>query len=158
MNRGNEKDREDAPPQSVHKAGVSSRALILAFLLTPLNVYFLVHTGYTVGAFTGGESLLANTVAILFLFTLASRFLSQRIPAMVLRPGELLTIYLLLGMSTALTCSVWDFGRSLALVSLDYINRLSPAAETRLVPFIALFHQSGRGERCRSHRVAIANE
>jgi len=43
--------------------GVTLRAILIAFLLTPLNVLFLVHATWTVGSFTGGESLFANAVA-----------------------------------------------------------------------------------------------
>jgi len=93
--------------------GVTLRAILIAFLLTPLNVLFLVHATWTVGSFTGGESLFANAVAFLFLSALANNLLKRWRPSWTFRPGELLTMYVLVATSTGLTCGVWDFGGSL---------------------------------------------
>ena len=48
-------------------AGVTQRAIAIAFLLTPLNVHFLVRGGRMWGGVTGDMSLLSTTVGGLFL-------------------------------------------------------------------------------------------
>jgi hypothetical protein len=55
-----------------------------------------------------------NTVALLFLTTLLNGMVQRRWRRWALRPGEILTVYLMLGMSTGLICSVWDLGGALA--------------------------------------------
>jgi hypothetical protein len=77
-------------------------------------VLFLVNSTWNVGGFTGSESLFLNGVAVLFLLALLNRWLKHRRPARALAPGEMLTLYLMLGISTGLVCSVWDLGGSLA--------------------------------------------
>jgi len=94
--------------------GVTARAVLIGLLLTPLNVLFLVKATWTVGGFTGSESLFTNTVGALFLLAVANRWLALRRPHRALAPGELLTIYVMLAMSTGLTAGVWDLGGSLS--------------------------------------------
>ncbi len=100
--------------QSRRRWGVTARALIVGFALTPVNVLFLVIGLWRWGGFTGDESLFFNTVAALFLLALLNHFLKWRRSRWTLAPGEILTIYLMLGMGTGLVCSVWDLGGALA--------------------------------------------
>jgi len=93
---------------------VSARAVIAGLLLIPVNTFFLVHATWTVGGFTGSESLFVNTVGLLFLLSLFNRWLRHRGSRRSLGMGEMLTVYLMLGISTGLTSSVWDLGGSLA--------------------------------------------
>jgi len=96
------------------RRAVTARAVVIGLALTPLNVLFLVNATWTVGGFTGSESLFLNSVALLFLLTLVNQWLKRSRVPWAFGPGELLTLYLMLGMSTGLTCGVWDLGGSLA--------------------------------------------
>lgn len=101
--------------------GVSLRSVIIGVLLTPLNVLFLVKglwLRYKVMqgvAYYGGESLFTNTVGLLFLSALFNRWLKARGSKFALRAGELLTVYLILGIGTGLTSSLWSVGGSTAI-------------------------------------------
>lgn len=94
--------------------GVTGRALLIGFVLTPINILFLVKSLWIWGGFTGAESLFANTVAVLFLLTLLNAVARARRSALTLGQGEILTIYVVLGMGTGLVCSIWDLGGALA--------------------------------------------
>jgi hypothetical protein len=100
--------------QQVRRRGVTLRAVLIGLALTPLNVLLLVASTWSVGGFTGSESLFTNTVALLFLGVLLNQWLKRRRPQSAFAAGELLTIYLMLGISTGLVSSVWDLGGSLA--------------------------------------------
>ncbi len=102
-----------------HRQGVTVRAVLIGLVLTPLNVFFLVHAIWSVGGFTGAESLFTNCVGALFLFALLNLWLKQRRSVWTFAPGELLTVYVVLGIGTGLVCSVWDLGGSL-VVTVTY--------------------------------------
>jgi hypothetical protein len=55
-----------------------------------------------------------NTVAMLFLLTLINEVLKRRRSRWRFGAGEMLTIYLMLGMSTGLICSAFDLGGALS--------------------------------------------
>lgn len=93
---------------------MSGRAVLIGLALTPLNVFFLVHATWTVGGFTGSESLFVNTVGVVFMLAVLNIVLRKRAPRLAFSAGEILTIYLMLGISTGLVSSVWDLGGSLA--------------------------------------------
>jgi hypothetical protein len=103
-----------APRRDGPASGVTWRALLIGFVLTPLNVLFLVKSLWVWGGFTGDESLFANAVGLLFLLTIANAGLRSRRSRLGLGVGEILTVYLMVGMSTGLVCSVWDLGGALA--------------------------------------------
>lgn len=90
--------------------------MAIGLVLTPLNVFFVVKATLAVGGFrfTGRHSLFVNTVAVLFLLTLVNQWLKRRRVPWAFGAGELLTIYLMLGMSTGLVSSAFDLGNSLA--------------------------------------------
>jgi hypothetical protein len=88
--------------------------VLIGLALTPLNVFFLVHATWTVGGFTGSESLFVNTVGVVFMLAVLNIVLRKRAPHLAFSAGEILTIYLMLGISTGLVSSVWDLGGSLA--------------------------------------------
>lgn len=120
------------------RKGVTARALVIGFLLVPLNVLFIVKALWVWGAITGAESLFANAVGELFLLAVGNQALRRWRPRWAFDVGELLTIYLLVGISTGLTCSIWDLGGSLA----NYVTHLFWFAndqnrwETRLWPYV----------------------
>ena len=107
-----EVDRADHGPSP--RRGVTARAIILGLALTPANVFFLVTANWTVGGFTGYESLFLNTVAVLFFLATLNVWLRRRRSRWALGAGEMLTVYLMLGVSTGLVCGVWDIGGSLS--------------------------------------------
>ncbi len=117
-----------AGPQPVvtRRRGVSARALLISAVLMPLNTLFLVHANLTVGYFTGGESLFANAVGALLLLTMLNVALKRWRPALAFAPGEMLTVYLLLGLETGLTGAVWDLGGALA-ANITYPFRFANA-------------------------------
>lgn len=96
------------------RPAVSLRAIVIGLVLMPPNAWFLVKGLWLWGGFTGDESLLMNTVAFLFLASLANQAVKRGRPQWALRPGEILTVYLMLGVSSGLICSVWDLGGALA--------------------------------------------
>jgi hypothetical protein len=100
-----------APPR-----GVTGRSILLGLLLTPLNVIFVVHASMLQGGFrfTGRYSLFVNTVAALFVLALGNQWLRRRRSRWTLGSGEMLTLYLMLGVSTGLICSAFDMGGSLS--------------------------------------------
>src|SRR4030042_756194 len=102
MTAGKRPRTETAPTR--RRAGVSARALLIAFLLTPLNVLFLVRGLWLWGGVTGADSLFTNTVGLLFLLAIANTWLRRRRPAWAFSSGEMLTIYLILAIGTGLTC------------------------------------------------------
>lgn len=55
---------------------------------------FLVHANWNVGYFTGGESLFANAVGVLFLMVCLNQGLKRYRPHAAFAPGEILTVYM----------------------------------------------------------------
>jgi len=113
MTAGKRPRTEAAPTR--RRAGVSARALLIAFLLVPLNVLFLVKGLWLWAGVTGADSLFTNTVGSLFLLALLNSWLRRRRPAWAFNAGEMLTIYLVLAISTGLTCSLWDVGGAIPI-------------------------------------------
>jgi len=103
-------------PGTDRARGVTARAVIAGLILTPLNVFFIVNATVSSGGFrfTGRHSLFVNTVAVLFLLTLINEVLKRRRSRWRLGAGEMLTIYLMLGMSTGLISSAFDLGGALS--------------------------------------------
>jgi hypothetical protein len=98
------------------RRGVTARAVIAGLILTPLNVVFIMHATMLLGGFrfTGRHSLFVNTIATLFFLALVNQWLKRRKPQWAFGAGEMLTIYLMIGMSTGLISSAFDLGGSLA--------------------------------------------
>ncbi len=94
--------------------GVTARAVLLAFVLTPLNIFFGVSALWRVGTVTGRHSLFPNTVALLFLLAVINIYLRRKCPRWAFSAGEMITIYSVLGIGTGLTGSAWDLGGELA--------------------------------------------
>ena len=96
--------------------GVTVRAIVLGLLLTPLNVIFIVHATMLQGGFrfTGRHSLFVNTVAGIFLLALANQWLKRRGSRWAFGSGEMLTLYLMVGVSTGLISSAFDLGGALS--------------------------------------------
>lgn len=85
------------------RPAVSARALIIGAAITPINVLLSMRCYYRWAASAPiGISLATNTVTLLFLLVLLNQVLKRWRPAWVLQRGELLTLYAMLGISTAL--------------------------------------------------------
>jgi hypothetical protein len=98
------------------RRGVTTRAIIAGLIVTPLNVFFMVKATVSQDGFrfTGRHSLFVNTIAVLFVLTLVNEWLKRRRAGWSFGAGEMLTIYLMLGMSTGLISSAFDLGGALS--------------------------------------------
>jgi hypothetical protein len=87
----------------------------MGLVLTPLNVIFITQATMLQGGFrfTGRHSLFINTIAGLFLLSLLNQWLRRRWPRWAFGSGEMLTLYLMIGVSTGLISSAFDLGGSL---------------------------------------------
>lgn len=97
------------------RAGMTPRVLFLAFLLTPLNAYWIVKTE-VVWAFVHATvlSVFFNVVAGLFALVVVNRLVARFAPRAALQSGELVCLYILLCAATALFGH--DFLQLLALM------------------------------------------
>src|SRR5947199_158582 len=97
-----------APPASVPtplEAGraLSARVLLLAFLLIPLNCYWIIQMERVrQGPYVTSISLFANVVFILLLFISLNALLRCWSPRLALRRGELLLLYVMLSISSGI--------------------------------------------------------
>ena len=98
------------------RRGVTARSVLAGLLLTPLNVLFMVKATVSLGGFrfTGRHSLFVNTIAVLFVLAVVNQWLKRRRPRWAFGAGEMLTIYLMLGVSTGLMSSAFDLGGALS--------------------------------------------
>jgi hypothetical protein len=98
------------------RRGVTTRAIVAGLVLTPLNVIFIMHATLLQGGFrfTGRHTLFVNSIAVLVVLSLLNQLLRRWRPRWCFGSGEMLTIYLMLGVSTGLTSSAFDLGGALA--------------------------------------------
>lgn len=96
------------------RPGVSTRILVAAFALVPLNVFFITGFSWLVDDFTGWSPIFANTLTIVFLLALVNPLLKRWRPRWAFGVGEMLTLYVLMGVSTGLISVVWAVGGALA--------------------------------------------
>jgi len=98
------------------------RAILLGLLLVPVNVYALMYmevaTNQGIAGTGGGPypstiSLFGNTILFLVVLTVLNSLLARRLPNLALDRGELLVIYVMLVISTA-------------IVSIDFLDVLVP--------------------------------
>ncbi|MHB0999698.1 MAG: DUF6785 family protein [Armatimonadota bacterium] len=97
------------------------RAVILGALLVPFNVFFLVYmefvrsgaAGEGFGPYPSTVSLFANTIFFLVILTVLNALVARRYSSIALARSELLIIYVMLVVSTA-------------VASLDFIDVLMP--------------------------------
>jgi len=94
------------------REGVTARAVTLGLVLTPLNVLFIVRGLWLWAWVTWEGSLFINTIAVLATGALLNRWLQRHRPRWAFSTGELLTVYVMLSLSTGLTCSLYDVGGS----------------------------------------------
>lgn len=93
---------EEAPTK-VRPRGVTARAVLIAFILTPLNCLWIVHS--EIVQYAGHPttvSLFFNVIFCLAVLVLINAALTRWAPRYRFSQGELLTIYILLSLSTAM--------------------------------------------------------
>ncbi len=102
------------------------RAIILGLILVPVNVFVLLYmevgfrnssSGAGAGPYPSTISLFANTILLLVMLTALNGLLVRRFPRIALDRGELLVIYVMFVVSTA-------------IVSIDFLDVLMP-----MIPF-----------------------
>ena len=82
--------------------GVTRRAVILSILIIPFNAYFLINNHVYLSALPTTISLFYNVIIILFTLTILNLGIKQIRPDWALHQGELLTIYVMLTVSSAM--------------------------------------------------------
>ncbi len=91
-------------PSPTKKSKVTIRAVLIGVLLIPINCFWHIQmTLVWLMNFPAILTLLFNVVFILFILVLINHFLKIHIPKATLQQGELLTIYTMLCVSTALS-------------------------------------------------------
>lgn len=97
------------------------RAIILGVLLVPVNIFLLLYmevgfrrsSGWGAGPYPSTISLFANTILFLVVLTLINAYIAKRFPSKELQRSELMVIYVMLTISTA-------------IVSIDFLDVLIP--------------------------------
>lgn len=84
-------------------SGVTLRAIIIAIAIMPLNAYWIIQMEVVWWGFPTIVSLFYNVVFILLLLSVSNLLLRKYLPKWALSRGELLTIYVMLCIATALS-------------------------------------------------------
>ena len=89
-------------PRSAHP-GVTWRSVLIGLILIPINAYWVIQMErIRYSAHPTTLSLFFNTVFILFVLTLANAALAKLAPRLALRRAELLVVYVMLGIASAM--------------------------------------------------------
>lgn len=111
-------------PATHDDGGVSFRCIVLGLVLTPLNTLWVVLTEIM---WLSGQpatiSLFYNVIFLLFILVLGNLAVKQWRPQWALRPTEILVIYTMLSLGTAM-CSV-DF-ITILVPSMSHLHRYAP--------------------------------
>ncbi len=111
---GPERGDRAAVARASGRRAVSLRAVLLGLLCGPPTVFFLVKCTWVNGGFEVVPPMFPNAVAILFFMAAFNHWLRRKAPRYAFSAGEMLTVYLMTGVSTGLTSRVWDLGGALA--------------------------------------------
>ena len=88
--------------KSSHAVGIRWRSIMIGFLLIPINCYWIIQkTGLWMGP-PDTLSLFYNVIFILLVLILINSILRKYLPSSALNQGELLVIYVMLSIATAL--------------------------------------------------------
>ena len=85
------------------ESGITFRAIIIAIMIMPLNAYWIIQMEVVWWGFPTIVSLFFNVVFIILLIAVANLLLRKYLPKKALSRGELLTIYVMLCVATALS-------------------------------------------------------
>ncbi|MBD3181489.1 hypothetical protein GF312_04300 [Candidatus Poribacteria bacterium] len=83
--------------------GVTLRSVIIAILIMPLNAYWIIQMEVVWWGFPTIVALFYNVIFILLLLSVLNLLLRKYLAKWALRPGEMLTIYVMLCIATALS-------------------------------------------------------
>ena len=83
------------------KNTITWRCVILALVLIPPNAYWSVHRGLIWGGPPATLSLFYNVVFTLFVLMLINLLIQKLVPSQALQPAELITIYVMLSLASA---------------------------------------------------------
>ena len=83
--------------------GVTKRSVLIGLMLIPPNVFFLVNNHVTLSGLPTTLSLFYNVIIILLLLVSTNFILKLISPSLTLKEGELLTVYVMLSVSTAMS-------------------------------------------------------
>jgi len=90
-------------PKNEKASGVTFRAIVIAIVIMPLNAYWIIQMEVVWWGFPTIVSLFFNVVFIVLLIAVANLLLRKYLPTKALSRGELLTIYVMLCVATALS-------------------------------------------------------
>jgi len=115
------KSLDEPPPAKPPGPLRRYRAIVLGLLLVPLNIFLLLYmevgtrsvTGEGAGPYPSTISLFANTILFLIVLTVLNGLYARRFAASALDRAELVIIYVMLTVSTA-------------IVSIDFLDVLVP--------------------------------
>ena len=108
-------------PSRVLPHGVTARTIVIALLLIPPNCWFNLE-GYFFGQSRADTvSLFFNVVVTLLVLGLLNRLVARRSPGRELQPGELVTIYGMLSLATAM-CGLDQIQTILPVVAYPFYH------------------------------------
>ena len=98
------RSHDEAPPDSTAAArGITPRCLFLGFLLVPVNSFWIVYTEVIrYAAHPTTTSLFFNVVFTIGVLVLLNAFLKRYLPRFAFSQGELLVIYTIVALGTAM--------------------------------------------------------
>jgi len=95
-------------------APIRARVLVFILLLVPVMVFLMVWGTWTAGDRGGCWSLSGPGLSIITLVSAVNVVLKRRRPAWALLPGEIISIYVAVAVSTGITANTWAWGGNLA--------------------------------------------
>src|SRR5437870_4730880 len=116
---------------------VTLRAVLLAVLLMPLNAYWVVMMEVT--RYSGHPttiSLFFNTIFILTVLIALNAGLKRFVPRFAFAPGELLTVYILLAISSAIAGHDMIEVLTPILSHVHYFQKPENAWATNIIPYV----------------------
>ena len=86
----------------IRTKGVTFRAVMLGLVLIPINLYFIMNNHIYWNALPTTISLFFNVIISIFVLTMLNLPFQKYLPKYALSQGELLTIYIMLSVASAI--------------------------------------------------------
>ena len=92
-------------PSKIHllSPGVTKRSVFIGLILIPPNIFFLVNNHVTLSGLPTTLSLFYNVIIVLLLIVALNTALRFLLPSIALKEGELLTVYVMLSVASAMS-------------------------------------------------------